>query len=98
VRHEHHRAGVVGEKVFEPRDGVDVEVIRRFVEQKQVGLRDQRAREEDAAPPSAGQGIDDRLGRQAESGENQFDALLEPPPVPLFEFVLQPSQSLQRGV
>ena len=58
---EHDRAGVVDEEIFQPRDRVDVEMVRRLVEQEQVGLRDQGAGEEHAAPPPAGQCVDDRL-------------------------------------
>ena len=60
VRHEHHGAAILGEKGLEPRDRLDVEVIGRLVEQQQIGLADQRAREQHAALPSARQRVDDR--------------------------------------
>ncbi len=58
VRDEHHRTGILGEKAFEPRDGLDVQVVGGLVEQQHVRLRHERAREEHAPPPSAGQRID----------------------------------------
>ena len=36
--HEQNGAGVLGEKIFQPADGVDVEMIRRFVQQQHVRL------------------------------------------------------------
>ena len=46
-------AGILMEEGFEPRDGVDVEMIGRLVEQQQIGLGDERLREQHAAPPAA---------------------------------------------
>ena len=55
MRDEDDRAAVVREKRLEPHHRLDVEMVRRLVEQQQIGLRDERAREQHAAPPSAGQ-------------------------------------------
>ena len=38
VAHDDHGILEIGEKVFQPGDGVDVEVVRRFVEQQDVGV------------------------------------------------------------
>ena len=88
-----HRARVVGEEILEPRDRVDVEMVRRLVEQQEVRLRHQRPCEQDAAAPAAGEGVDDGVGGQAEAGEHQLDALLEAPAVALLEFVLEPARA-----
>jgi hypothetical protein len=53
VRHEDHRAFVLGQEALEPLNGLDVEVVGRLVEQEQIGLANQRAREQDPAAPSA---------------------------------------------
>ena len=60
VSHEHHRAAVVGEKGLEPGDRLDVEMIGRLVEQQQIGLADERPRQQHAALPSARQRVDNR--------------------------------------
>src|SRR5207244_13580773 len=49
------RAAVRAQKVHEPRLGVAVEVVRRLVEQQQVGVGEQDARELDPPPLSSGQ-------------------------------------------
>ena len=64
VGHEHDRAGVLREKFLEPVDGVEVEMVGRLVEQQQIRLRDQRARQQHAAPPAARQRVDAGLRRQ----------------------------------
>ena len=67
-------------------------MVGRFVEQQQIGLRDERAREEHAAPPAAGERVDAGVGGQIEPRKHRLHALLEAPAVPLFEFVLQPPE------
>ena len=52
VGDEEHGAGVVGQLRLEPRDGLDVEMVGRLVEQQQVRLRDQRPGEQRAAAPA----------------------------------------------
>ena len=64
MRHEHHRALVFGQEGFEPGDGLDIEVIGRLVEQQQLRLADQRARQQHAPLPSARQRVDIDVGRQ----------------------------------
>ena len=98
VRDEHHGARIVGEEVLQPGDCVDVEMVRRLVEQQDVRLRHQRPREQDPPAPAAGQRVDDGVGRQAQPGEDQFDPLLEPPAVTLLQFVLEPPEALERRV
>ena len=48
--------------VFEPLDGCDVEVVRRFVEDREIGRADQQARERHPAPFASGQGLDGPVG------------------------------------
>ena len=47
--------GYLREPVLEPQHGVEVEVVRRLVEQQQVGARHQRLREVQAHAPAAGE-------------------------------------------
>ncbi len=49
--------GVAREVALEPERALEVEVVGRLVEQQQVGLREEHARERDAHPPAA------RIGR-----------------------------------
>ena len=84
MRDEDQRAAVIREKVLEPGDGVDVEMIGRLVEQQHIGFGDQRACQQHPPPPTARQGIDPRLGRQIETRQDQFDLVLA---MPVFELV-----------
>jgi hypothetical protein len=95
VRDEDDRP-VLGEKFFEPRDRLDVEMIRRLVEEQQVWLRDERAREQDAAAPSSRQRVDDRIGWQRQPVQDQLDPLLELPAAALLQLVLQPPEPLEQ--
>ena len=49
VRDEEERPPLASEELLEPRDGLHVEVVRRLVEEQQVGVRGQRARQQHAA-------------------------------------------------
>ena len=60
MRHEDDGAAVAEQELFEPGDGLDVEVIRRLIEQQDVGLSHERPRQQDAPPPAAGQRVHDR--------------------------------------
>ena len=90
---EDHGAGVIQQKRFEPLDRFDVEVVGRLVQQQHVGLADQCARQQYPALPPARQGVDDRLRRQSQLGDDQLDALLKAPAVALFQFVLVVAES-----
>ncbi len=48
VGHEEAGAGIVLEEIFQPLDRLGIEVIRRLIQDQQIGLRDQRAAEGDA--------------------------------------------------
>ena len=90
VGDEHHGAVVLGEKALEPLDGVDVEMIGRLVEQQQIRLADQRARQQHAAAPAARQRVDDRVGRQLEPRQDQLDVMLAQPRFVLLEMMRVP--------
>ena len=90
VGDEEDRAGILGEKVLEPRNRVDVEVVGRLVEQQDVGLSDERARQEYAAAPPARQRIDDDLGIEVKARQHQVDVMLAPPGLVFVEMVRVP--------
>ena len=75
VRHEGDGAAVAGQELFEPGDGVDVEVVGGFVEEQQVRLPDQRARQEHAAAPAAGERIDDGVAIEVQPGQDEIDVV-----------------------
>ncbi len=90
VRHEHHRAAIVREEAFQPGDGVDVQMVRRLVEQQQVRLADQRARHQHTPAPSARQRVHHRGGRQRESRQHEVHVVLAQPRFVLVEMMRVP--------
>ena len=54
VAHQHHRAGEAGKEVLEPKDGLDVQVVGRLVQQQDVVLLEQQLGQFDAHAPPAG--------------------------------------------
>ena len=58
VADDDHRAAVALQPGFEPDEGVEVQVVRRLVEQHQVGRAHQRAGELQAHAPAAREAVD----------------------------------------
>ncbi len=99
VRHEQQRAGELPQGVFQPSDRVDVEMVRRLVEEEQIGFGDERLAEQRAAAPTARQLTERTVGWQRQARHDGLDTLLEPPPVAFLELVLElakPSKPLIR--
>ena len=70
VRDHQQRAGIAPQPLFHPHDGVEIEVVGRFVEQQQVAGRHQRPRHVQAHAPAAGEvgdGLGVGLGREAQT-------------------------------
>ncbi|MCY1514172.1 hypothetical protein D9M68_487010 [compost metagenome] len=71
------RARIALEPVFEPDNGIEVQVIGGLVQQQQVGRAHQRLRQVQAHPPSAGKAgqrqVHLRL-REAQAGQQLFGA------------------------
>ena len=53
VGNDHHGLGVVHQKILQPLDRLDVEVVRRLVQQQQVGFLQQQLGQLDAHAPAA---------------------------------------------
>ena len=98
VRDEDRRTLKREEHLFERRDGVDVHVVGRLVEQQHVRIRHEGARQHDAAPGTAGAGADDDVGGQGKPAENLLDPLREVPSAERVDALLQRGQALQRRV
>ena len=70
-------------------------MVRRLVEQQQVGLRHERLAEQRAAAPSARQLAERPIGRQRQPRDDGLDLLFEPPAVALLELVLQLAEAVE---
>jgi hypothetical protein len=77
VAHQDDGAGVGFQRVFEPVDALDVEVVGRLVEQQDVGLLEEEARQGRPHAPAARKGAEGAVqlvGVEAEAGEGGLGA------------------------
>ena len=77
MRNDDQRAGIALEPVFQPDDGVQIQVVGRFVQQQQVGRAHQRLRQIQAHAPAAGKAGDRLLHlfqREAQAGQQLLAA------------------------
>jgi hypothetical protein len=97
VGHRDDRAGVVGQMAFEPGDALGVEMVRRFVEQQQIGVFEQQLAERDATLLAAGKLRHVGVGRgEIHRVHRDFDLAIEFPGVAGFDFVLQDSLTVHQ--
>ena len=89
VRHEHERRRPAEQKVFQPADRVDIEMVRWLVEQQHIGLADERASQEHAPLHAGGKRFDVQVGRQVHSRQQLFDFLFRLPKVRLGQFAFR---------
>ena len=77
------------EEPLEPRDGLGVEVVRRLVEEEQVGRREQQAAERHAAALAAGEGRHVAVAvREPERVHRAVERLVEAPRVRAVDLLL----------
>ena len=72
VAHHQECSGIALEMIFQPRGGLEIEVVGRLVQQQQVGLDEERGGERDPHAPAAGEVRERRLLHRlvdAEAGE-----------------------------
>ena len=92
MRHEQQRARPVDQKVLDPGDAVDVQMVGRFVQQQQIGLRDQGLPQQHAPLEATGQRSEHRIARQLQLGQDGFDARVQRPAVHRFECCLHTAE------
>ena len=81
VRHEQHGPRKVGQTRFEPLHRLDVEMVGRLIEEEQIGLPHQCARQQDASLPTAGERAHGDIAGDLESGERHLHLLIGVPRV-----------------
>ena len=77
VRDENEGRGAVQQVFFEPKQGFEVEVVRRFVQEQQVGFGKKKPRQFEAHDPSAAQ-LSDRGIEHGSSESQPFEHLGRP--------------------
>ena len=98
MRDEKQRSLEGRQILFQPEDGVDVEMIGWLVEQEKIRLGDQRLPEQCASAPAARQLSNRTVRRQRQARDHQLRLLLETPSITFLELVLQVAQPLERRV
>ncbi|MNN11259.1 hypothetical protein D3C81_1242120 [compost metagenome] len=95
VGDEQHRTVEAEQRLFQPGDGADVEVVGRLVEQQQVRFGDQRLGQQHAPAPAAGEFGQGLFRRQLQAAQGIFHQLLQAPAVARFQLLLHVRQLVQ---
>src|SRR5690606_23267521 len=98
VGDEQHGAIEAGQRLFEPGDGTDVQVVGRLVQQQQVGLRDQCLGQQNTPPPAPGQFGQRLVRRQLQAAQGTVHQLLQAPAVLRLERLLNVHELVQIGI
>ena len=98
VRDDQDGARIVAQMPFEPGRRLGVEMVRRLVEQQQLGLLEQQPAQRDAAALAARQLVDRRIVRRAAQGVHRLiDLGIEIPQALGLDLVLE-ARHLVRGL
>ncbi len=98
MRHEQQRRTRSQQELLEPADGVDVEVVRRLVEQENRGRANQGLGQEHATFHARGESGYVGIGWEGHPRENRLDLLLHAPAAFDLQEMMDAVQSLaQRG-
>ncbi len=90
VRDGEHRAGVVLEELLQPQHRLGIQVVRRLVEQQQVGRLEQQAAQRHAATLAAGKHVHGHVGIRALQRVHRLGELaVQVPAVRRVDLVLQ---------
>ena len=90
VRDRDDRTLVIVQMLFKPRDRFRVQVVRRFVEQKDIGLLQKQPAQRNAPALTAGKHVDDLISRRTtQRFHSEFQIRIEIPRIERVEFFLQ---------
>ena len=100
VADDQHRMGILGQIAFQPQGTFQIEVVRRFVQQQQIRLREQHPRQRHAHPPPArkiGTGHQRFFRREAQALQDRTGAALGRPGVDIGQPVLDVGDPVRVG-
>ena len=100
VGDQHQRSLIRLEVLLEPVDGGEVEVVGRLVEEEEIGLGREHARQLRAHAPAAGKRLErlrELLRRKTEAAERDFHASLDVVAAEMLELRLQLAVALHLG-
>ena len=98
VGDEQHGAVVAHQRLFQPGDGADVQVVGGLVQQQQVGLGHQGLGQQHAAAPATGKFGQGLVRRQLQAAEGAVHQLLQAPAVAGLQFLLDMGEFGQVGI
>ena len=85
----HHASGVLREEALEPGHRLRIEMVRRLVEEQQIGMGQEQAAERDAAPLATGELGDIGVARRQPQGvHGVLDVAVEIPQALCLDLVL----------
>ena len=96
VGDQQQRAAEGHQQLAQPADGVQVQVVGGLIEQQHLGLGHQGLGQRDALAVAAGQGVDHRVGLQAQALQGLIHPALPGPAVQRFQPGLQRVQVVFR--
>ena len=92
MRNEYHRRVERRQLALEPLEALDVEVVRRLVEEQQVGVGRERSRQRGARQLPAGEGVEravEVVVDEAEAAHDRRGAVAPGPPARVLEAPLR---------
>ena len=95
--HEQKGSDFFEQKLLEPLDGLDIEVVRWFVEQQHVGIADERLGEQYTSLHASREGRYFHVGFEAHLRQDGFHTLLDSPTVGHFQLVADPVETTVQG-
>ena len=98
MRHEHERGAAVDEELLHPLHRLDIEMVGGFIQQQDVGLPHECAREQRLSLAAAGRRLEWRIGVETEVLEDSVHARLHFPRVGGVERMMQAVELLERRV
>src|SRR4051794_36058676 len=93
MRDKQYGAGKAIQQTFQPVDGPDVEMVCRFVENEKLWFGYEGPRQCNAFPLPAREARHRRLGVKIELADGGLDTVCRPPPITIFQEVLQVCES-----
>ncbi len=98
MRHEQQCHAAVDEELLHPLHGRDVEVVRRLVEQQQVGLAHEGSGQERLSLPPAGRRGEGCIGVESEVQQHRLHLAVDVPRARGIQRTVQPVELAQRGL
>ena len=96
--YEEHPTSIFEQLVFEPLNQLDIQMIRRLIEEQEVRVTHERSRESDSPLPPPRECPDTRVRRKVEPVDDLIHPLAQTPTITGVYLVLQPFHFPEQGL